>query len=376
MSHSGIELSIIVPTYNEKENIAELIARVAACLEDHTEPSSSSNSFWEIIFVDDDSPDGTADLVRSLGQGDRRIRCIQRIDRRGLSSACIEGMLASSAPYLAVMDADLQHDERLLPRMLEVLRAGAHDLVIGSRYVDGGSVGNWDPLRTSISRWATKVGHLVLRVPLSDPMSGFFMLRRATFRNTVRHLSGVGFKLLFDIVASAPQPLQVQELPYTFRTRQFGESKLDGQVGWEYVLLLLDKFLGPYVPVRFLSFALIGGLGIAVHLLILTFLFEGMNMTFVQSQTVATLTAMTTNFALNNILTYRDMRLRGWRWLRGWLSFSMACSIGALANIGIAAHLFEKGIAWMLAALAGILVSAVWNYAMTMVYTWKKPSTA
>ena len=366
----GVELSIIVPTYNEKENITALIARIDTCLANH---SCGTDPAWEIIFVDDDSPDGTAELIRSVGRDDRRIRCIQRLNRRGLSAACIEGMLASSASYLAVMDADLQHDERLLPRMLETLRQGEDDLVVGSRYVAGGSVGEWNPVRARISRFATRLSHLVLRIPVSDPMSGFFMLRRRVFLNTARHLSGVGFKLLFDIIASSPQPLRLQELPYTFRTRQFGESKLDGQVGWEYLLMLLDHVLGRYVPVRFLSFALVGGLGVGIHLLVLALLFEGMQVSFLHSQIIATLVAMTTNFALNNVLTYRDMRLRGWRWLQGWLSFSVACGVGAVANVSLAAYLFEKGTAWILAALAGITVGAVWNYAMTAVYTWKKP---
>ncbi len=364
MSDPGVELSIIVPTYNEKENISELVSRIDTCL---------ANQSWEVIFVDDDSPDGTADLVRALARDDHRIRCIQRINRRGLSSACIEGMLASSAPYLAVMDADLQHDERLLQQMLETLKEEGFDLAVGSRYSAGGGVGNWDPVRTRMSRWATRLSRMVLRVPLSDPMSGFFMIRRSVFLGRVRQLSGVGFKILLDVIASSPQQLQVKELPYIFRSRQFGESKLDGQVGWEYLLMLLDKLFGQCIPVGFLSFALVGGLGVVVHLLTLTFLFEGMKISFLNSQIVATFIAMTSNFALNNVLTYRDIRLRGWHWLQGWASFTFACSIGAFANVSIASHLFEKGTMWIIAALVGMSVSAVWNYAMTRAYTGKKP---
>ena len=364
MSDPGVELSIIVPTYNEKENISELLSQIASCL---------AGQSWEVIFVDDDSPDGTADLVRALAQDDRHIRCIQRINRRGLSSACIEGMLASSALYLAVMDADLQHDARLLRQMLETLQEGDCDLVVGSRYSAGGGVGDWDPARARISRLATRLSRIVLRVPLSDPMSGFFMIRRSVFLGRVRQLSGVGFKILIDVIASSSQPLQLKELPYTFRSRQFGESKLDGQVRWEYLLMLLDKLLGRFIPLGFLSFALVGGLGIVVHLLTLTFLFEGMEISFLNSQIVATFTALTSNFVLNNVLTYRDVRLRGWHWIQGWASFCLACSIGAFANVSIAAHLFEKGTEWFIAALVGISVSVVWNHAMTRAYTWKKP---
>jgi dolichol-phosphate mannosyltransferase len=204
-------------------------------------------------------------------------------------------------------------------------------------------------------------------------MSDFFMIRHRVFFGSVRQLSGVGFKILLDVIASSPQPLQLKELPYTFRSRQFGESKLDGQAGWEYLLMLLDKWLGQLIPIRFLSFALVGGLGMVVHLLTLTFLFEGMKVSFLNSQIVATFVAMTSNFTLNNVLTYRDVRLRGWHWLQGWVSFTFACSIGAFANVSIASHLFEKGTMWIIAALVGITVSAVWNYAMTRAYTWKKP---
>lgn len=365
MSDPGVELSIIVPTYNEKENISELLSRIASCL---------AGQSWEVIFVDDDSPDGTADLVRALAQDDRHIRCIQRINRRGLSSACIEGMLASSAPYLAVMDADLQHDERLLRNMLETLQEGECDLVVASRYSAGGGVGDWDPVRTWISRLATRLSRIVLRVSLSDPMSGFFMIRRSVFLGRVRQLSGVGFKILLDVISSSSQPLHLKELPYTFRSRQFGESKLDGQVGWEYLLMLLDKLLGQFIPVGLLAFALVGGLGMVVHLLTLAFLFEGMKISFLNSQIVAAFIAMTFNFALNNVLAYSDFRPRGWHWIQCWASFSLACSIGAFANVSIASHLFEKGTEWIIAALVGISVSAVWNDAMTRAYTRKKPS--
>jgi dolichol-phosphate mannosyltransferase len=364
----GPELSVIVPTFKERDNVTELVRRLDACLVGWS---------WEVIFVDDDSPDGTADVVRDLAHRDNRIRCIQRIGRRGLSSACVEGMLASSAPYLAVMDADLQHDEALLPKMLATLKEDGTDIVIGSRYVDGGGLGDWDQSRASISRFATRLSRLVVRASLTDPMSGFFILKREAFNRSARGLSALGFKILVDIFASSPQPLAFKELPYQFRTRQAGESKLDTQVAWDYVMLLLDKLVGHIVPVRFVAFAFVGGLGALVHLFIVAVLFQALDVSFVQSQAAATFVAMTFNFAVNNVLTYRDMRLRGWQWLRGWVSFTLACSVGALANVGIASVVFnmDDG-AWVLAAVAGILVGAVWNYAVSMVYTWKKPKAA
>lgn len=357
----GAELSIIVPTFNERENVAELIRRLDKCL---------MSCSWEVIFVDDDSPDGTSEFVRRLAQRDSRVRCVQRLGRRGLSSACVEGMLASSAPYLAVIDGDLQHDETLLLPMLQILKSTEEDVVIGSRYVSGGGVGAWDLSRAHMSRLATWLSQLILRADLKDPMSGFFMIRREAFSAAVRNLSEIGFKILLDLFASSPRPLRFREIPYEFRSRQAGESKLDHRAKWDYGMLLLDKLIGHLVPVRFIAFALVGGLGVVVHLIALTLLFKGLDLGFVASQVAATLIAMTTNFILNNIFTYRDARLTGWRWVRGWMSFMLACSLGTLANVGIAAYLFEKNAGWTLAAVAGIAIGAVWNYATTMIYTW------
>mgnify|MGYP001323038425 FL=1 len=362
---SGVELSIIVPTFNEQENVATLVQRLDKALKGRS---------WEVIFVDDDSPDGTADRVREIGRTDHRVRCIQRIGRRGLSSACIEGMCSSSAPYQAVMDADLQHDETILPEMLDVLKRGEADIVIGSRYAEGGGVGEWHQSRARISRFATRISRLILHAELTDPMSGFFMLRRQAFADRVRKLSGIGFKILLDLFASSKEPPRFRELPYEFRSRHAGESKLDSQAAWQYVMLVLDKLVGGVVPVRFVSFALVGGVGVGVHVALLTLLFKGFRVDFTVAQALATLAAMTGNFTLNNVLTYRDMRLRRWKWLRGWLSFSLACSVGAVANVGIASYLFRSDTAWVLAALAGILVGVVWNYAVTALYTWKTPA--
>ena len=353
---------MIVPTFNESENVNELITRLGDVL---------GPEGWEVIFVDDDSPDGTARLVRELSRRDGRIRCVQRVGRRGLSSACIEGMLASSAPYLAVIDGDLQHDETLLPRMLEIMKRGDTDIVVGTRYAGGGGVGSWDGSRIAMSAFAARLSRFVLKSDLSDPMSGFFMLRRDWMETAMRRLSGIGFKVLVDLFASAPRAPRFAELPYEFRTRKQGESKLDSVAVWDYLMLLLDKTIGHLVPVRFVSFGIVGSIGVVVHFIVLAMLFNFVGLSFDVGQTAATLTAMTGNFALNNILTYRDMRLRGWRWLRGWASFLIACSIGAMANVGIASYLFERDTQWVLAGLAGILVGMVWNYVVTMLYTWK-----
>jgi dolichol-phosphate mannosyltransferase len=359
--HSGPELSIVVPTFNERENIAELIRRLEVCLRSRS---------WEVIFVDDDSPDGTADVVREHAAADSRVRCVQRIGRRGLSSACVEGMLATTAPYLAVIDADLQHDERLLPQMLDTLKQGDTDIVIGSRYAPGGDVSDWDARRVRMSRVAVRLSRLLVPAELTDPMSGFFMMRRSVLDGSVHKLSAIGFKILADIFASFPQPLRFKELPYRFRPRRAGESKLDSVTAWDYLMLLLDKLVGRWIPVRFLAFSIVGAMGIAVHFAVLTLVFQGLHRGFVEGQALATLGAMTFNYTVNNVLTYRDMQLRGVRWLRGWASFVLACSIGGFANLGVASTAYGLGHGWFPAAFAGILVGAVWNYAVTKMLTW------
>jgi dolichol-phosphate mannosyltransferase len=358
------ELALIVPTFNEVANVETVAERVATCLEGVS---------YELIFVDDDSPDGTAEAVRRLGRLDPRIRCIHRIGRRGLSSACIEGMLATTAPYLAVMDADLQHDERLLPRMLDLVRSGEADVIVGSRYTEEVDVPGWNRRRLFVSRISTWLGRRLLRADVTDPMSGFFMVRRATFESGVRRLSGIGFKILLDLLASVPSRVRVKELPYQFRNRMAGESKLDARAAQDFVMLLLDKAVGRWVPPRFLVFAAVGGLGVFVHLAVVALLLRGMGTDFVTAQAGATLTAITFNYALNNELTFRDRRLTGASWFRGLLSFAVACSVGAIANVGIAAALFQHDTSWVLSALGGIIVGAVWNYAVTSFYTWNRP---
>jgi dolichol-phosphate mannosyltransferase len=358
-----LALSIVAPTFNEAGNIVLLRDRIAAALGDVA---------WELIFVDDDSPDDTAAIAHRLAQSDRRVRCLLRVGRRGLVSAACEGILSSSAPLVAVIDADLQHDESLLAAMLEAMKDARLDIVVGSRYVAGGGVGEWGWARALTSRVATRLSRLVLRADLQDPMSGFFMIRRDAALRAIRAgTSGVGFKILFDLFASSPVPLRHRELPYQFRERAHGESKLGTTVAWEFIVMLLDRMLGGVLPIRFIAFSLVGAIGLGVHLAVIAVLFKNFGLPFLQAQIAATLTAMTGNFLLNNILTYRDMRLRGWQLLTGWASFALACSVGSFANIGIANWLFERQGLWAVSAVAGVLVGAVWNYAVTSLYTWR-----
>jgi dolichol-phosphate mannosyltransferase len=356
-----VQLSIIVPTYNESANLKELTARVVAALSDVA---------WEMIIVDDDSPDRTAAKAQQLSLSDHRIRVIRRIGRRGLSSACIEGMLSSSAPFLAVMDGDLQHDPALLPNMLHIMRSEATDLVIASRHVDGGSLGDWSEQRVSISRFATQLARHIAAVEISDPMSGYFMLRREIVDDHVHNFTGTGFKILLDIVLSCKGHLRISEVPLVFGIRSHGESKLSINVCWEYLMLLVDKTIGRILPSRFVAFGLIGSFGVVIHMTIVSLLVMVAGMGFLLAQTLATVTAIAANFTINNLLTYADRSLKGWRWLSGLASFAIICGVGALANIGVANLLFGQHTSWPLAALAGIVASAVWNYGVSAHYTW------
>jgi dolichol-phosphate mannosyltransferase len=362
-----VELAVVIPTLNERENIAALVERLGTAL---------AGIRWEAVFVDDDSPDGTADLVRELGQQQTNIRCVQRLGRRGLSSACIEGILASSAPFIAVMDADLQHDESLLPKMLATIKEQQLDIVVGTRYGADGSVGDWQKSRVVISGLASRLARLVVKAELTDPLSGFFVITRAAFTATMRNLSGQGFKILLDIFASAPRPLAFAELPFHFRRRVNGESKLDTLVAWEYLTLLLDKLLGPIIPVRFLLFAMIGGFGVLTHLATLWLAVYPFGIGFAAGQGIATMVAMTGNFLLNNLFTYRDRRLHGLALVTGLLSFYAVCGLGAAANVGVASHLFGANHSWWLAGLGGAAIGAVWNYAMSSVFVWRSRAAA
>jgi len=357
------QLSVIVPTFNERDNVTTLFRGLEAAL---------AGVSWEVIFVDDNSPDGTWDVVRALARQDSRVRCLRRIGRRGLSGACIEGILASSAPCAAVIDADLQHDETQLPKMLTLLQGGEADLVVGSRYIAGGSAESFDKQRAGVSALATEVAKRVLRVKIADPMSGFFMIRSDRFEQLAPQLSTQGFKILLDIVATARGDLRVKEIPYTFGSRLHGESKLDSTVALDFLGLVLAKLTGDVVSLRFLLFALVGSTGLVVHLAALFVALEVFGLPFPEAQACGALVAMTSNFILNNFLTYRDQRLQGFAILRGLLLFYLVCSVGLFANVGVAFSVYDQEPIWWLAGAAGALMGVVWNYAMSGLFVWRK----
>lgn len=361
--HPVAELTVVVPTYSERDNIAELVRRLTSVLRGIN---------WEVVFVDDDSPDGTSALAKSIASGDAHVRCIRRVGRRGLSGACIEGILSSSAPVVAVMDADLQHDETLLPKMLRSIQEGA-DLAVASRYITGGSA---EEGFAGIRRWgsglATRLAQLLTGTEVSDPMSGFFMVRREEIEDHASALAGEGYKLLLDLLWSAGKSLKVTEHSYRFRERRSGESKLDALVAVDYLGLLFSKMLGGVLPVRFLMFCAVGLSGIAVHLLVLGLALSSLHLSFAWSQFTAVMVAMTWNFVINNLLTYRDTRLSGRRFFQGLVMFYLACSIGSIGNVGVASWIYSfHATAWV-AGLTGAIIGAVFNYAVSSALIWKR----
>ncbi len=359
----GPRLAVVIPTLNERANVAILVRKLRDAL---------SGYDWEAIFVDEDSTDGTMDAVRALARSDPRIRGIRRVGRRGLSGAAIEGILSTSAEFVAVMDADLQHDETCLLPMLARLEAGEADVVVASRYTEGGDAeGGLSRPRQLASRLATQLAKFACQTPLSDPMSGFFMLKREIVEGVARKLSPKGFKILLDVLSSSDRPLRVHEVAMAMRPRLHGDSKLDMRVTFEYLALVASKWSGGLLSERFLMFGLVGSTGLVVHLALLRTLLL-LHIGFPVAQSAGMVGAMTSNYLLNNAFTYRDRRQKGWRLLTGLLSFYALCSIGAVAGVALSTQLYQQTNSnWWLAGIAGAAIAAIWNFATTAALTWR-----
>ena len=363
MPESPLELAVVVPTFNESANVVPLLEALERSLEGVT---------YEVIFVDDDSPDGTADVVRQIARTNPRVRVLQRIQRRGLASACLEGMMATPARYIAVMDGDLQHDESVLTSMLAKIKEGNLDLVVATRNAEGGGMGEFAKKRQWLSQMGRRLSDWVSHTGLSDPMSGFFMLDRRFLEEVIHSASGVGFKILLDLVASSKRPVRFAEVPFTFRKRVHGTSKLDIVVGLEYLQLLLDKTVGDLIPPRFIMFSMVGTAGLLLSLGLLYLLLNFGNMRFSAAQWITTFVAMTANYFVNNALTYRDRRLRGRRLAIGLVTFFAACFVGAVINVRIAEFIQDAGSSRYVAGACGLIIGAVWNYGVTSITTWRK----
>ena len=361
-------LSIIVPTFCEAQNIPVLFERFKSAL---------AGLDWEMIVVDDDSPDGTAEIAFDLAARDKRIRCIRRVGRNGLAGAVIEGFLSSSAPLVGVIDGDLQHDESILPKMAQALNFGDFNLVIATRVSDAAQPDGLSPARQKLSDAGARIFRRISGLEVTDPMSGFFVIRREIIARIARKLSPDGFKILADILLSEGRGLRIVETPYVFRQRQAGESKLSPLVGMEFIGLLVHHASAGFLPLRFVLFASIGGIGLLVHLAVLRVLLNIWGAeNFVACQLAATLAAITSNFLLNNEITYRANRYRGVSKLAGLALFALLCSVGVVANIDIASWMFAFDHIWWVAGFSGALVGVVWNYAVSTAFVWRRRASA
>lgn len=355
------ELTMVVPTLNERKNLIPMVEALGRAL---------SGIDYEIVFVDDDSIDGTSEAARQLAQNNPRVRILQRVGRRGLASAVVEGMMASSAPYLGVIDSDMQHDESILAAMVGKLKSEQLDLVIGTRHTSGGSMGEMAPHRKALSRLGQRLSAMVCRTTLSDPMSGFFVLTRQYLNEVVHSLSSTGFKILLDLVASASRPIKIGEVGYTFRPRLHGESKLDIVVSVEYLELIAEKVVRGWIPVSYIMFACVGAFGVLAHVAFVRILLFG-GLTIERAQLISSVLAIGVNFLLNNQLTFRSAKLSGKRVLSGMVIFYVACSAGLFLNLGVFEALQQRSAPWYLAAAAGLLAGAVWNYWMSTLFVWQ-----
>lgn len=356
------DLTVVVPCYNEINNVGPLVAALAQVLEGRQ---------WEVVFVDDNSPDGTSRAVQALAARDPRIRLIRRVGRRGLSSAVIEGVMSSSAEVIAVMDGDLQHDEATLPLLVAPIFTNEADIVVASRYLDGGNSGGLaNQRRHLISRSGIRLAQMILPIRLTDPMSGFFAVRRSLFEDLVPKLAGSGFKILLELVLSAPPVIRIREVPSVFRPRHSGESKLSSLVMLQFLGMLIERFCGGWLPTRFVVFACVGLVGVLINLLA-TGCARFAGTSFEHAQMFGTACAIMANFQFNNNITYHDRRLRGTRWWRGLVIFVLGCSLGAYANIGVAKMLYDTSGHWSRASGAGAAIGVVWNYAIASTLVWR-----
>nr|WP_222857895.1 glycosyltransferase [Rhizobium cauense] len=355
-------LSVIAPTYNESENIRPFIEKAKEAL---------SRFDWEIIFVDDNSPDGTAEKAFHLSRADHRIRSITRLSDRGLAKSSIQGMLSARGELLCVMDVDGQHDPAVIQEMVERLeRDGLHIVSAARRLERDQEMEGLSPLRQKLSTFGNWLSGIVLGRTLSDPLTGFFIIRRDSFLQTAPHLGDPGFKLLLDILHSN-KALRHGEVPFDFGVRLHGQSKLDVYVIWKFVTFLLSKLTGGILPVSLISFLLVGGSGIFVHFAVL-YAALSLMIPFAVAQTVATLTAATGNFLLNNLLTFSDRRLRGWAKLWGYLKFLVVSAVGIVANVSAATLTYERLVhVVFVATLAGIAIDTVWKFVIANRFIWK-----
>lgn len=375
-------LSIVTPTYNEAENLPLLVEELGSAL---------AGIPYEIVIADDDSPDRTWEVADKLASADHRIQVMRRFHDKGLSAAVLDGMSVARGQYLAVIDADLQHDPSALPRMLDAVRGGAADVCVGSRSTEGGGYGNWAASRRLVSWVATFIARVILRVSVSDPMSGFFLVSRRAYEDAAPGINPRGFKILLEFIGR-DRSLRVTEVGYEFRNRVHGETKLNRSVIRSYLLAVAELRLGRQIDPAFLLYVLVGIVGLGVNSVVFTLaeaagvprIDTGLNEaldpiygSFVLSVNVSILVL----FALNNEFTFWEQRYRGWKLAPAFVVFWLMSLVGTavhvavftyLQSIGFLFSVIGEGPARTVHNLLGAIVALVINWYLNTTYLWRR----
>ena len=355
-------ISVIVPTYNERDNVVPLVERIDSALCGYD---------YEIVFVDDDSGDGTAEMASSLSSR-YPVRVIVRRDERGLASAVVEGLKQVQGQMVAVIDADLQHPPEVLAEMAKALENGA-EIAVASRYVKGGSCQGWGLMRRIISKGAVFLSHVLLPATrgVKDPMSGFFMLDRRVVEDA--DLKPTGYKILLEILMMG-HFRSVAEVPYTFKTRARGESKLNARQQIDYLKHIYSLMRRKGELLRFGKFCLVGLSGVLVNMGLLWLLTEVAGLFYLLSAAIGIETSIVSNFTLNDIFTFHDRRSSGLKpLLRRLGKFNLVSLGGVGINLAVLWLLTEHlGLHYLLSNMCGIAVATLWNYSVNTMWTWKR----
>lgn len=354
-------ISIIIPTYNERDNIIPLVERI-----DH----ALSNCEHEIVFVDDDSSDGTADIAASLAPK-YPVKVIVRKNKRGLASAVVDGISHANGQIIAVMDADLQHPPEVIPDLFQAVNGDA-DIAIASRYVDGGGCQGWSLSRKILSKGAAVLAHLLLprTRQFKDPLAGFFMFDRKVIADA--QLQPTGYKILLEILLEG-EFQKTAEVPYTFRVRSSGESKLNAQQQIDYLKHVYSLMKRKGELRRFVIFCLVGLSGVLVNMSLLWSLTEFVGFPYLVSAAFGIESSIISNFILNDHFTFPDRRSHTAKsFLRRLVKFNLVSLAGLALNMTVLWLLTEVfGLYYLLSNLCGIVVATLWNYLVNSWWTWK-----
>jgi len=358
-------LSVVLPCYNEIKNIDYLIEKFQL--------ADIDSIIAKIIFVDDDSPDGTAEYLKKVSSNKFDVVCLHRIHRHGLSSAVVEGTLLASTPYVAVMDADGQHDPGDLISMYQLMQKNHIDFIIGSRFLENAVIEKHIGFRSTLTHIGNLIANKILNRKLTDPLTGFFIFDRNMMMESIRNIRPSGFKILLDFLYQLRnKKISIDEYPINFKVRNEGESKLDSRALIEFADQIFGFLTNGLLPEKMFSFILVGSIGLLLHLTLLYIFLFPIQISFYTAQIFATFISMISNFTLNNELTFRRNKLRGINWIKGLITFILICSIGAFANVGVAGFLFNEGKTWWISAVTGIIIGTVFNFSLSKYLVWKK----